>query len=612
MLTRCMANCPSSEMKSSGANIDDGGRCEESSFSGLPLEIIKNATAITRPTAVICLSPYFTPSMWRTERLYADTRQLSARIWYICSVVTKVARPCRIIVRHASTVIRLDVKGEAIDASPSFTRGGPSSSSASRFSNAPARVCFELAKLLAFLAGCCEAGFFLWVSPALLGFVAFALAPGITADWGCFVISPDIKATPTWLCFKAPTSFVPSPHIRVMNPDSLKEVKTFSFSSGFMRAKTLKQSIDFHVLSSSATALSSAFPLVQRSYCSASCRIFENTNAFFTLPFIETHSRPFSRLSARSKISVGFESIPTCLATCAAVSAESPVIMTTLWLEFTSRRTTFRESGRSGHSNAMKPANVRSFSASSLDNCLSSDSVVAFGSSLNASASTRMPFLASPLAVSSYPAGTSPSLIRVLMTSADPLTRMRGAPCAPPTSRICATMLIRCSAEAKRFLCTMRSPALVNRTSLGTADSFWVYFQLTFTSASSSSGSPTTSPFKCTKEWHPARIYAASSEPSFTGTSGKPSSLSSAGCAPPFFAGGRATPVARMRSVVRVPVLSKQHTSTLPANGMRKGSVQNTACFESATSDALTAMASCMGSSGGTTEVTIMMQCSMS
>lgn len=35
-----------------------------------------------------------------------------------------------------------------------------------------------------------------------------------------------------------------------------------------------------------------------------------------------------------------------------------------------------------------------------------------------------------------------------------------------------------------------------------------------------------------------------------------------------------ATPRTTRLSLVRVPVLSKQHTSTLPAKGIRKGSVQ--------------------------------------
>lgn len=37
-----------------------------------------------------------------------------------------------------------------------------------------------------------------------------------------------------------------------------------------------------------------------------------------------------------------------------------------------------------------------------------------------------------------------------------------------------------------------------------------------------------------------------------------------------------ATPSTTKSSLVKVPVLSKQQTSTLPANGIRKGSVQNT------------------------------------
>jgi hypothetical protein len=67
-----------------------------------------------------------------------------------------------------------------------------------------------------------------------------------------------------------------------------------------------------------------------------------------------------------------------------------------------------------------------------------------------------------------------------------------------------------------------------------------------------------------------------------------------------------------MRSVVRVPVLSKQQVVTLPASGMRKGSVQHTLRRASATSEALTAMVSSMGNSGGTTEVRIMTQLSSS
>ena len=57
-----------------------------------------------------------------------------------------------------------------------------------------------------------------------------------------------------------------------------------------------------------------------------------------------------------------------------------------------------------------------------------------------------------------------------------------------------------------------------------------------------------------------------------------------------------------------VPVLSKQQTSTRPANGIRKGSVQKIAYFCNATKLALTAKLSSLGSSGGSTLVMIMMQ----
>ena len=61
-----------------------------------------------------------------------------------------------------------------------------------------------------------------------------------------------------------------------------------------------------------------------------------------------------------------------------------------------------------------------------------------------------------------------------------------------------------------------------------------------------------------------------------------------------------------------VPVLSKQQTSTRPAYGMRNGSVQKIASFDRATSDAFTAIDNSIGSSGGTTDVMISTQWSIS
>lgn len=65
------------------------------------------------------------------------------------------------------------------------------------------------------------------------------------------------------------------------------------------------------------------------------------------------------------------------------------------------------------------------------------------------------------------------------------------------------------------------------------------------------------------------------------------------------------TPANNISSVVNVPVLSKQHMSTLPAKGIRNGYVQKTYKFLSASKEVFTANESCIGSYGGTTEVMI-------
>jgi hypothetical protein len=85
-----------------------------------------------------------------------------------------------------------------------------------------------------------------------------------------------------------------------------------------------------------------------------------------------------------------------------------------------------------------------------------------------------------------------------------------------------------------------------------------------------------------------------------------------------------ATPSRTRFSAVMVPVLSKQQTSTLPAEGIRKGSVQkmaenkldetrriahvNLPNFDKATREAFTARESSIGNSGGTTLVMIKTQ----
>eukprot|EP00977_Amphora_coffeiformis_P013871 scaffold3763_cov165-Amphora_coffeaeformis.AAC.22 len=65
-------------------------------------------------------------------------------------------------------------------------------------------------------------------------------------------------------------------------------------------------------------------------------------------------------------------------------------------------------------------------------------------------------------------------------------------------------------------------------------------------------------------------------------------------------------------SLVSVPVLSKQQISTCPAQGIRYSSVQYTCARRtSATNEFVTASDNSMGSSGGTTDVTMRMTCKM-
>mmetsp|Transcript_17425 Transcript_17425/g.30412 ORF Transcript_17425/g.30412 Transcript_17425/m.30412 type:complete len:222 (+) Transcript_17425:481-1146(+) len=59
---------------------------------------------------------------------------------------------------------------------------------------------------------------------------------------------------------------------------------------------------------------------------------------------------------------------------------------------------------------------------------------------------------------------------------------------------------------------------------------------------------------------------------------------------------------------VNVPVLSKQHVTTLPAKGIRNGSVQKIPSFTKFINDVFTANDNSIGNSGGTTDVIIIVQ----
>mmetsp|Transcript_100697 Transcript_100697/g.285381 ORF Transcript_100697/g.285381 Transcript_100697/m.285381 type:complete len:282 (+) Transcript_100697:1625-2470(+) len=122
-------------------------------------------------------------------------------------------------------------------------------------------------------------------------------------------------------------------------------------------------------------------------------------------------------------------------------------------------------------------------------------------------------------------------------------------------------------------------------------------------SAARSSGSPTTSPSTTVRPLQAAITAVVKNGSCCSSWSVADSSFAGAG-------GGGAAPPSRpwtpstsIESRVSVPVLSKQHVSTLPARGTRKGSVQKVLFCTSATRLRFTASESMMGNSGGTTEV---------
>mmetsp|Transcript_27019 Transcript_27019/g.66904 ORF Transcript_27019/g.66904 Transcript_27019/m.66904 type:complete len:478 (-) Transcript_27019:855-2288(-) len=130
--------------------------------------------------------------------------------------------------------------------------------------------------------------------------------------------------------------------------------------------------------------------------------------------------------------------------------------------------------------------------------------------------------------------------------------------------------------------------------------------------AASSIGSPISLPSTCSNEWQPPITAAIGAERSCTGRilSGAAGSALEAPAAAEV--GALITPRAMSWSVVIVPVLSKKAWVIFPANGTRNGSVQKTCAFISAISAVLTASAVCIGSSGGTTEVMMSTQRSIS
>lgn len=57
----------------------------------------KKQKAMSIPKIVAWVSPSFTPSKYKTLKVYAEIRQFKANILNICIVVTKVHLPCLMI-----------------------------------------------------------------------------------------------------------------------------------------------------------------------------------------------------------------------------------------------------------------------------------------------------------------------------------------------------------------------------------------------------------------------------------------------------------------------------------------------------------------------------------
>jgi len=80
IVTKCIANCPNKLKNNAGWKIDVNGRTFDSRSNGLDLETDMKDTEPNNPSAVICESPYFTPSKYRTDKEYELIKLWRAKI----------------------------------------------------------------------------------------------------------------------------------------------------------------------------------------------------------------------------------------------------------------------------------------------------------------------------------------------------------------------------------------------------------------------------------------------------------------------------------------------------------------------------------------------------
>ena len=419
---RWMQNWPHTEINTDGASTEAGGRWGASFGNGCANETKRKSAAVPSPEVVACTSDMRTPRRCTTERAYAETRQLSARILNICVVVTSVQRPWVMMSMHEDTLADLDVKAAAIEASPSLTAGSVIISrckrSSSRF------CCFSRAEAVPAASPLAPPPFLRLrrrLEPPPSGSSASSAAGGGGGGGGTSEVVTS--ATLTAARLRAPTSLVPSPHMRATTPLSRCVARASSFCPGLMRASTRRCGSAAGRAPAACRAAKPA-PSKHRSYLRASARKASALNssigsagsdadahhgrhrnrggggaAALTVPLaaaaVDVAAAFGTRVSSSSSRG-GRHEMPSVWAACVAVSSASPVSIWSSWPEVRSCSSTACDSGLFGQCSTSSPRNVRPDSTASRASLVTSAPgasavLISACSLLDARASTRLP-----------------------------------------------------------------------------------------------------------------------------------------------------------------------------------------------------------------------------
>ena len=187
--------------------------------------------------------------------MYADTKQFRARILYTWIVVTRVHLPISDMMWSEENDTLSDDSENGVDGRPPGSEGG-GDGCVSQLNDSGVRLLFlQLGKSSGLIGWSDIYIQYMWcdVGPTVLSLaeVPFAFLdpvffPVAVVDKEEESLTPSIflsksgsltMDTPTCAAFRAPTSLVPSPHMRVWHPDSLRASSTASFWDGDTLAK---------------------------------------------------------------------------------------------------------------------------------------------------------------------------------------------------------------------------------------------------------------------------------------------------------------------------------------------------------------------------------------